>query len=139
MFGVPRAAHDELVKNYKALEETNEILVKRNEELEKENKEVGKLRKKMEKEFEDQKALAFKTMELDFKEKHMKEINAIKDEYQKKLQEGVEENYTKLKDSLAKLHEEGNANTKYLEKMSISLMNTMGTATGKALGYSNDE
>lgn len=80
------------------------------------------LERDLEEKFKEKKAIAYKTMELEFKQKHMEEIGQIKDEYAKKLQQATEENYAKLKDSLAKIHEEGNATTKYVEKLSLKLM-----------------
>ena len=103
-----------------------------------------------EKKLDDERALAFKTMELDFtakmrkqidslKDSHRAELDRVKDEAQRKLNAGIEENFTKLKDSLAKLHEEGNANTKYLEKMSISIMENFAKSQRTALGYHQEE
>jgi CRISPR/Cas system-associated endoribonuclease Cas2 len=85
---------------------------------------------------DEERALAFKTMELDFKEKFTEEVNALKSMHAKELERvknsaqeeqvrAVEKNYEKLRDSLAKLHEEGNANTKYLEQMTLKMLGNM--------------
>lgn len=103
-----------------------------------------------EKKLDDERAIAFKTMELEFqskmrervdelRDKHRHELDKVKDEAQRKLNAGIEENFTKLKDSLAKLHEEGNANTKYLEKMSISIMENFAKSQRTALGYNIED
>lgn len=73
-------------------------------------------------EYEVKKAHAYKTMELELKEQHMKKVENIRKEYDKKLEKEMTENFEKLKKSLTKLHEEGNANTKYVEKVSLKMM-----------------
>lgn len=76
----------------------------------------------LEKRFNDEKALAFKSMELEFKGKMQEEVNRVRNESQDKLNRGIEENFSKLKDSLAKLHEEGNAQTKFTEQIALKMM-----------------
>lgn len=79
----------------------------------------------LKKKFDEEKALAYKTMELEFKGRMMEEVNKVRAEADAKLQKGIEENFTKLKDSLAKLHEEGNAQTKFTEQIALKMMNVI--------------
>jgi chromosome segregation ATPase len=101
----------------------------------------GELENKLKKEYEEKKAIAFKTMELKFKEQHMNEMQKLKDEYQNKIIAQNEKNYDQLKASLAKLHDEGNANTKYLEKVSLTMMDALGSNLGstKRIGKPSKE
>ena len=94
-----------------------------------------------EKNFETQKGQVFKTMELEMKGKLLDETSKIRSEYDAKLSTGLEENYNKLSKSLTSLHEEGNANTKYLEKITLKMMDTMkpSVAPSHQLEYEEDE
>lgn len=79
----------------------------------------------LKKKFDEERALAFKTMELEFKGKMQDEVNKVRTEAQEKVNRGIEENFAKLKDSLAKLHEEGNAQTKFTEQIALKMMETI--------------
>lgn len=81
------------------------------------------------KNFETEKGQVYKTMELEFKEKLMDATQKLRTEYDEKLSTGLESNYKKLSNSLTTLHEEGNANTKYLEKITLKMMDTMKPVT----------
>ena len=85
------------------------------------------------KKYAEEKALAFKTMELDFKEKQMNAVQAVKDEYEKKMQAGLEANFNTLKGSLAKLHEEGNAQTKFTEQIALKMVGALSPGKAKLL------
>lgn len=139
MMFVKKKEHEALLKEHENLKLLRDEQDRKYDKLlEKFNRQESKL--------DEERSIAFKTMELDFKDKmnteiqklkdrHRLEIDVIKTEAQEKLNRGIEENFTKLKDSLAKLHEEGNANTKYLEKMSISIMENFAKSQRNALGY----
>jgi hypothetical protein len=77
------------------------------------------------KKFDDERALVLKTMELEFKGKVQEEVNKVRLEADQKLQRGIEDNFNKLKESLAKLHEEGNAQTKFTEQIALKMMETI--------------
>lgn len=133
---VSKKKYDEIVKVWtNANEELKKRLSAKEDKIEELKEELGEIEKRLNKEFNDERAIAYKTMELEFKSQYMTKEQAIKDEYQAKMNKGIEENFTKLKDSLATLHEEGNANTKYLENMSLKLMDSFGKNSATALGY----
>ena len=97
------------------------------------------LKDELESKYREEKALAFKTMELDFKQKQLEEVQKIKDEYDNRMRLGLEENFAKLKDELASLHREGNANTKHLEQMTYKMMDAFGKTGGRLLGNPSRE
>lgn len=88
---------------------------------------------RLKKKFDEEKALAYKTMELEFKGKMMDEVQRVKAEADARIQKGIEENFAKLKDSLAKLHEEGNAQTKFTEQIALKMMGALKTSGVPAL------
>ncbi len=133
---VSRKKYNVLVKMLADERKAREAKENKIEEL---KEELGEIEKRLTKEFNDERAIAYKTMELEFKGQFIEKEQKIKDEYQQKMNEGIEENFTKLKDSLATLHEEGNANTKYLENMSLKLMDSFGKNSATALGYDSKE
>ena len=124
------------LKNLKEADKTKDLLDQLKEkkrEIREVQKELEEVEGKLTKKFEEEKALAYKTMELDYEGKireavdkertaHRNEIDKLRKEYDSKLIKSNEEHYEKLKDALAKLHEEGNANTKYIEKASLKMM-----------------
>lgn len=137
---VSKKKYEELEKKYdKESARVTEIIKGKDEKIAKLEKELKEIEARLTKEFNDERAIAYKTMELDFKDKMNDKVQKIKDEYQDKMNKGIEENFTKLKESLATLHEEGNANTKYLEKMSISIMENFSKSQRTALGYTKEE
>jgi hypothetical protein len=77
------------------------------------------------KRFEEEKALAYKAMELEFKSKHMDEVAKIRKEYDEKLISSNEDNFNKLREALAKLHQEGNAQTKFTEQIALKMMDSI--------------
>lgn len=95
------------------------------EDWQRETKRLQEAENTLKKKFDDEKALAFKTMELEFKGKMQEEVNKVRNEAQEKIQKGIEENFNKLKDSLAKLHEEGNAQTKFTEQIALKMMDVI--------------
>jgi len=136
---VSKKKYDALADRVAAYEERNnnqlKVIEAKEDKIEELKEELGEIEKRLNKEFNDERAIAYKTMELEFKSQYMTKEQDIKDEYQAKMNKGIEENFTKLKDSLATLHEEGNANTKYLENMSLKLMDSFGKNSATALGY----
>ena len=105
------------------------------EDLNKDIAELKKIEETLTKKFNDEKALAFKTMELEFKSKMQEELNKVRVEAQEKVNKGIEENFNKLKDSLAKLHEEGSAQTKFTEQIALKMMGALSPAkTAPLLG-----
>lgn len=124
MFGT-----SEVIKKLEELQEENDRLKANEKEI---KKELSTLRSDLEKE----KAVLLKAMELEHKEKMVAYKEKVQEEYNKKHLASMEENFTKLKDSLGKLHEEGNANTKYLEKVSLKMMDALGnTRRSEELDY----
>lgn len=79
----------------------------------------------LKKQFDDQKALAFKTMELEFKGKMQDQEKKLREELDIRLRSALDENFSKLKDSLSKLHEEGNAQTKFTEQIALKMMDAI--------------
>lgn len=74
---------------------------------------------------------------------HQQEVNNLKANHQreladvekkanersnKKLEKMMEENYNKLKDSMAKLHEEGNAQTKFVQDLAKDMVKSVGAS-----------
>jgi murein L,D-transpeptidase YcbB/YkuD len=116
-------------KRIKALEEERDQRTKmfheKEEKLVKEIAELRNARTKIEQEFKAEKALAYKTMELEFKQKQMDEVQKVKDEYEKKLRAGMEDNFKHLQSSLTKLHEEGNAQTKFVQDLALNITKGM--------------
>lgn len=107
-------------------------LLKKNEELEKANKDLQSKLSDLKKDYdrlktdlEKEKGILLKTMELEFKQKMMDELAKVKEDYNSRLIKDMEGNFTNLKSSLSKLHEEGNANTRYLEKITLKMMDSM--------------
>ena len=129
---VSKKKYEKALVNIKGLEK---VISAKSEKIEKLTEELESIEKRLNKEFNDERAIAYKTMELEFQGQYLAKEQKIKDEYQGKMNKGIEDNFNKLKDSLATLHEEGNANTKYLEKMSISIMENFGKSQATALGY----
>jgi chromosome segregation ATPase len=121
-------------------------LLKQNEELTKlladtkqQLKELKRDYEALGKDLEKEKGVLLKAMELDFKQKMLDEVSKVKDEYNKKVVNDMEENFGKLKNSLSKLHEEGNANTRYLENITLKMMDAMNVnISNKRISNAND-
>lgn len=86
--------------------------------------------------YELQYAQALKTVELDHRKaqmdlqssleaQHKAKIEEIQNSYQAKLLELNEQHFEKLKESLVKLHEEGNATSKFMEKTTLKMMDVV--------------
>lgn len=119
----------------KQMKEAEETILKLKETLQAKLNELNEYKNKVDKEYSDQKAIAYKTMDLEFKDKlmsqtnklkeaHSEELQKVREEFDKKLMTLNEEHFEKLKTSLQKLHEEGNATTKYVENLSLKMMET---------------
>lgn len=113
----------------KALEEERDARAKmfreREDDYLKEIVALKAARSTIEKEFNAEKALAFKTMELEFKQKLIEDTQKVKDEYDKKLRTGMEDNFKLLQEQLTKLHSEGNAQTKFVQEMALNITKGM--------------
>jgi len=117
MFGISKKEHEELGAKYQELADKHRTHVAETEIK-----------------FDEKRALAFKTMELEFQEKYQRKVQKIREEYDTKTRDMMEKNFTHMKDELAKLHTEGNANTKYVEKASLKMMDVLaGKNTQKQL------
>jgi hypothetical protein len=115
----------ELKKRGEWFDDLKRTHAREKEEWEYEKKKLVDAESILKKKFEEERALAFKTMELEFKGKMQEEVNRVRNEATDKVNKGIEENFAKLKDSLAKLHEEGNAQTKFTEQIALKMMETM--------------
>jgi uncharacterized protein (UPF0210 family) len=121
-------------------------LLKRNEELETANaklkeeiKEVRKDYERLKDDLEKEKGILLKAMELDYKQRMIEEVAKIKEQYNQRVLKDLEGNFEKLKGSLSKLHEEGNANTRYLEKVTLKMMDAMNVnINNKQVRYDGD-
>ena len=111
-----------LEENLAREKDANKALASQRNEAE---KKFSDLRATLEEEFNAKKALAFKTMELEYKEKSMKEKAELEKKFMEDIQKGNENNFEKLKTALAKLHEEGNAQTKFTEQIALKMMDNM--------------
>lgn len=140
MFGTNKKDLEEQVITLKAAFETAETKIEDlQRSLKRQAEDHSDDRKKWEKEraelkdaeaiiskrFDDQKALAYKTMELEFKGKMQDQEKALRNELDVRLRAALDENFTKLKDSLSKLHEEGNAQTKFTEQIALKMMDAI--------------
>lgn len=117
------ATTEDNFKLYKEEQERKQKITKEDTD-----REIARLRDAetiLKKKFEDDKAIAYKTMELEFKGKMQDEVQKVREEADKKLQKGLEENFSQLKDQLAKLHSEGNAQTKFTEKIALNMMSVL--------------
>lgn len=121
--------HDKIERLEKKITELQEIITNGKEA----NRAQAEKITSMASEFEIKYAQALKSVELDHRQKmleqkstleelHKAAIDKIKDEYNKKIVTLNEEHYSKLKDSLQKLHEEGNATSKFMEQSTLKMM-----------------
>ena len=93
--------------------------------LSKKFNEAADAENRLKKEYDKEKALAYKTMELEFKGKLIEDTQKIRVEADEKLKKGIEENFSQLKEQLAKLHSEGNAQTKFTEQIALKMMSVI--------------
>ena len=64
-------------------------------------------------------------------------VNKVKNEYATKEKELLEKNFEKLSGSMTKLHEEGNRNSQYQEKMTLKMMDVISSiSSGKTVDSS---
>lgn len=96
--------------------------------LREENRKLHGIKEEIEKEFKRKEEHAAALMEVELNRKIDQQVRKIKDEYAAKERELVDKNFEKLSNSLAELHEKGNANTKYIEKASLKMMDMVGSA-----------
>ena len=129
MFGVSKKEHEQLKDKLKSSQNHVTQLIEKSDKQSKEYRELGdkhrELNHTLTVKFDEQKALAFKTMELEFQDKYLTKVQKIRSEYDDKTRDMMEKNFTHMKEELAKLHTEGNANTKYVEKASLKMMDVL--------------
>ena len=76
-------------------------------------------------------------MKVKTQEEITKAVNKVKDEYAVKERELLDKNFEKLSTSMTKLHEEGNRNSQYQEKMTLKMMDVIGSiSSGKSVDSS---
>lgn len=99
-----------------------ELQVKLNEEFElKEKKVVAAFEDKLSKSISD------------LEDNHRKEITALKEKHLEDkarfMEEGLTKNYDKLSNSLTKLHEEGNVQTKFVQELALKMSDSFTPAS----------
>lgn len=77
--------------------------------------------------------------ETKLKEEHMNVINVLKSKHLEEKGNFIEkvqtENYDKLSSSLTKLHEEGNAQTKFVQELAVNMAGGFKTPNSVKIGY----
>lgn len=126
--------HKEIMNNLRAVH--NKVLAE-HIEIEKElRRKIDTLDTKLtevEGKYKEREVLALKAADLEYKARLQDAKAAIQEEYNNKTQASLEKDFDKLKESLTRLHEEGNSNTKYLEKVSLKLMDSIRPSNTKQL------
>ena len=135
MFGDTKETQGEL-KDLKEKCEIQEELIKEFEVRIKELlEEISKLRDAeidIRKEYLRKEEHATALMKVKQQEEIAKAVNTVKDEYAKKEKDLLEANFEKLSGSMTKLHEEGNRNSQYQEKMTLKMMDVISSiSSGK--------
>ncbi len=141
--------YSELLKPNKDLEETKLSLAKATEyadalknrikDLEEQVKELKQAERKIKAEFELAEKKAIVALEhqrntdlMNLEKDYNKKLTAFKErqteEFTKKVQSLVEEQYSKLSNSMTKLHEEGNANSKFVQDMNKEMLKAIATS-----------
>lgn len=126
----------ELFDYKKKYEDQLDMLRKNIDQLQKEIVNLKNTKNELDRKIAEDKAIMYKTMDLDYKDKLAKELEKQKSYYERKIEDlknkresDIEEmrkdNFDKLKESLQKLHEEGNSQTKYLENVSLKMMDVV--------------
>lgn len=142
MFG--KKEEEEAKKEYeelkKAVECFEERIKERDEKIEDlidEIKDLMKAEEKIKEEYLRKEEHATALMKVKQQEAINEAVTKVKDEFAAKEKELLEKNFDKLSSSMTKLHEEGNRNSQYQEKMTLKMMDVIGSiSSGKAVDSS---
>lgn len=142
MFGKKEIA--ELKAQMKSLDyqlsTANDVIERGKEANEKQQKEIGDLRQtefKLKEEYQRKEEHATALLQIEQEKEIHRQVSTVKDEYNEKEKNLLENNFQKLGDSLEELHKKGNANTKFVEKTSLKMMDVMAQLAGTKLEKSN--
>jgi len=91
-------------------------------ELQAENKELSKAKETLERDYEMREKQAIAMMEIEKKEAILEEKDKLQTEFNKKLDCELQKNFDKLSKSLTTIHEDGNATTKYIQELSMKMI-----------------
>lgn len=126
-----------LEKELKFEKDANEILNARIDELIKECSKLRDAEIEIKRDYLRKEEHATALMKVNRQEAINEAVTKVKDEYATKEKELLSNNFEKLSTSMTKLHEEGNRNSQYQEKMTLKMMDVIGSiSSGKTVDSS---
>lgn len=121
----------------KELTEKLEASQKLNGKLEKELSDLRDAESKIKKEYEVKEKQVMAMMEIEKKEAILEEKGKLQEDFNKKLSAELQANFDKLSTSLESMHKDGNATTKYIQELSMKVIDKV-TPNGSKPLLSNE-